>query len=93
VVRQDLVGHTKLLSRCALNVRTDQAERRFVNMSTAKVGTALSADWMRPSRWNDSNRSQEFASSGSPNAPVMGSLRQTTTDWAEQRSANPILRM
>jgi hypothetical protein len=93
VVRQDLVGHTKLLSRCAWNVRTDQAERRFVNMSTAKVGTALSADWMRPSRWNDSNRSQEFASSGSPNAPVMGSLRQTTTDWAEQRSANPILRM
>jgi hypothetical protein len=50
VVRQALIGHTKLLSRYAWNVRTDQAERRFVNMSTAKVCTALSADWMRPSR-------------------------------------------
>jgi hypothetical protein len=49
-VRQDTVGHTKLLSRCAWNVRTDQAERRFVKLQKPKVGTALSADWMRPSR-------------------------------------------
>lgn len=32
LVRQDLVGDTKLLSRCAWNVRTDQAERRFVKI-------------------------------------------------------------
>jgi hypothetical protein len=27
-----------------------QAERRFVQIVVMKVGTALSADWMRPSR-------------------------------------------
>src|SRR5262245_57029112 len=32
-------------------VRTNQAERRFVTFDVlCKVGTALSADWMRPSR-------------------------------------------
>jgi hypothetical protein len=31
-----------------LRVRTNQAERKFVNQFLAKVGTALSADWMRP---------------------------------------------
>jgi hypothetical protein len=32
VVRQGTVGHTKLLSRCAWSVRTDQAERRFAKL-------------------------------------------------------------
>ena len=31
-------------------VRPNQAERRFVAFVFVKVGTALSADWMRPSR-------------------------------------------
>jgi hypothetical protein len=28
-----------------------QAERSFAKLFAAEVGTALSADWMRPSRW------------------------------------------
>ena len=35
----------------APGVRPNQAERRFVTFETLRqVGTALSADWMRPSR-------------------------------------------
>ena len=37
-----------------LGVRMGQAERRFVRIVEAKVGTALSADWMRPSRFPQS---------------------------------------
>src|ERR1700761_46632 len=46
--------HTKLLSPTP-GVRPRQAERRFVDFSLFQVGTALSADWMRPSRWRNSS--------------------------------------
>jgi hypothetical protein len=42
-------GHTNLLSRTP-GVRPSQAERRFVPFNCGRVGTALSADWKRPSR-------------------------------------------
>jgi hypothetical protein len=45
--------HFELSFMVAPGVRPDQAERRFVTFTvlcTIKVGTALSADWMRPLR-------------------------------------------
>ena len=43
--------HYKLPFMLRLESARDQAERRFEVVVDTKVGTALSADWMRPSRW------------------------------------------
>src|SRR5579859_3383763 len=50
MIGKGTVGHRELLSSCAWTVRINQAERSLFRLCTTKVGTALSADWMRPSR-------------------------------------------
>jgi hypothetical protein len=43
-----LASITIFLSLLRLEVRMNQAERKFALSIFVKVGTALSADWMRP---------------------------------------------
>src|SRR5215467_12331222 len=52
-------GHYDLPFVNAPGVRPNQAERRIVTfVELCKVGTALSADWMRPSRGENSSAQQ-----------------------------------
>ncbi len=66
---------------CLPGVRTDQAERRFVPSRLRKwVGTALSADWMRP------ERSFYATAMGTSGRFAVSFARPATFQWERLRS-------
>src|SRR5262249_10539041 len=86
--------HTNLLS-CAPGVRSCQAERRFVLFEREWVGTALSADWMRPVRGISIDKTTLAGGSRTREAPIsrkpfdLLSQGHETGNWRGRRDSNP----